>query len=87
MAKKSILFSGEVKGNTLLPDPELLTITEVSQIFRVDPTTVRRWVKQGALEAIILPHPGSRQAYRIRRKTIVATLGEEGEQQRTAQLV
>ncbi len=34
----------------------LLTVREVAEIFRVDDTTVRRWIKGDALEAIILPH-------------------------------
>ena len=29
---------------------DLLTVSEVARIFRVDDTTVRRWVKQGASE-------------------------------------
>ncbi len=41
---------------------QLLTVSEVAQILRVDDTTVRRWVKQGALQAIILPHRNARQA-------------------------
>ncbi len=49
---------------------DLLTVSEVAQIFRVDGTTVRRWVKQGALEAVILPHMNERQAYRIKRETV-----------------
>ena len=49
---------------------ELLTVAEVAQILRVDDTTVRRWVKQGALEAVVLPHVNKRQAYRIRRDTL-----------------
>lgn len=49
---------------------ELLTVSEVAEILRVDDTTVRRWVKQGALEAIILPHVNERQAYRIKRETL-----------------
>jgi excisionase family DNA binding protein len=48
----------------------LLTIHEVATIFRVDDTTARRWVQQGALEAISLPHLRKRTAYRIRRATI-----------------
>lgn len=46
------------------------------QILRVDDTTVRRWVKQGALEAVVLPHLNARQAYRIKRKTLDRVLGE-----------
>jgi excisionase family DNA binding protein len=49
---------------------DLLTVSEVAQILRVDDTTVRRWVKQGALEAVILPHVNDRQAYRIKRETV-----------------
>ena len=55
---------------------DLLTIREVARALRVDDTTVRRWVKQGVLEAIILPHRGKRQAYRIHRSTLDALLKE-----------
>lgn len=54
---------------------ELLTVSEVADILRVDDTTVRRWVKQGALEAVILPHVNQRQAYRIKRETLANVLG------------
>jgi excisionase family DNA binding protein len=56
---------------------ELLTVSEVARILRVDDTTVRRWVKQGALEAVVLPHVNSRQAYRIKRETLDRVLGAE----------
>lgn len=56
---------------------ELLTVAEVAKILRVDDTTVRRWVKQGALEAITLPHKNVRQAYRIRRDTLDKLLNAE----------
>ena len=49
---------------------ELLTVREVARQLRVDDTTVRRWIKNGVLEAISLPHKGARQAYRIRRSTL-----------------
>jgi excisionase family DNA binding protein len=55
---------------------ELLTVSEVARILRVDDTTVRRWVKQGALEAVILPHVNERQAYRIKRETLDKVLGD-----------
>jgi excisionase family DNA binding protein len=51
-------------------DSDLLTIHEVAQILRCDDTTVRRWIKQGAMEAIILPHVNKRQAYRVKRSTL-----------------
>lgn len=49
---------------------ELLTVREVAKRLRVDDTTVRRWIKSGALEAITLPHRGKRQAYRIKKSTL-----------------
>ena len=54
---------------------DLLTVSEVARILRVDDTTVRRWVKQGALEAIVLPHVNERQAYRVRRSTLEQLIG------------
>lgn len=53
---------------------DLLTIQEVADRLRVDATTVRRWVKGGILEAVILPHPGARKSYRVRSSTIEALL-------------
>lgn len=55
---------------------DLLTIREVARILRVDDTTVRRWVKQGVLEAVVLPHVSARQAYRIKRETLSKLLKE-----------
>jgi excisionase family DNA binding protein len=49
---------------------DLLTVSEVAEILRVDETTVRRWVKIGALEAVVLPHVNKRQAYRIKKETL-----------------
>jgi excisionase family DNA binding protein len=53
-----------------MEDPDLLTVREVAEQLRVEDTTVRRWIKNGVLEAITLPHRGARQAYRIRRETL-----------------
>jgi excisionase family DNA binding protein len=58
---------------------ELLTIQEVARILRVDDTTVRRWVKRGAMEAVVLPCVGLRQAYRVKRETVDKLLGEGNE--------
>lgn len=49
---------------------ELLTVREVARRLRVDDTTVRRWIKNGALEAITLPHKGKRSAYRVKKSTM-----------------
>ncbi len=54
---------------------DLLTVAEVARLLRVDDTTVRRWVKQGAIAAIVLPHVNARQAYRIKRETLDRVLG------------
>jgi excisionase family DNA binding protein len=53
---------------------ELLTVREVARRLRVDDTTVRRWIKSGALQAITLPHKGKRQAYRVKKSTLDALL-------------
>jgi excisionase family DNA binding protein len=55
---------------TQVATSELLTVSEVSDILRVDATTCRRWVKNGVLEAVVLPHLNKRQSYRIRRETL-----------------
>jgi excisionase family DNA binding protein len=62
---------------------ELLTVSEVARILRVDDTTVRRWVKQGALEAVVLPHVNERQAYRVRRSTLDKLLGTSSSDEKT----
>jgi excisionase family DNA binding protein len=54
----------------------LLMIREVAKALRVDTTTVRRWVAQGMMEAVILPHSGKRQAYRIKQSTLDAILAK-----------
>lgn len=53
---------------------ELLTVREVARHLRVDDTTVRRWIKSGALEAVTLPHRGKRRGYRVRKLTLDALL-------------
>jgi excisionase family DNA binding protein len=55
---------------------ELFTVREVARQLRVDATTVRRWIKNGALEAITLPHRGKRREYRIRKSTLESLLRE-----------
>ena len=55
---------------------ELLTTKEVARRLRVDHTTVRRWIKTGTLEAIVLPHRGSRLSYRLARVTVDAIFSQ-----------
>jgi len=54
-----------------------LTVSEVADILHVDDTTMRRWVKQGTLDAVVLLHVNACQAYRIKRETLNRVLGEE----------
>lgn len=58
---------------------ELLTVSEVAKVLRVDDTTVRRWIKHGVVEAIMLPHLNKRQSYRIKRGTLTKLLSTENE--------
>ncbi|BCL79686.1 helix-turn-helix domain-containing protein [Ktedonobacteria bacterium brp13] len=53
---------------------EFLTVKEVARDLRVDSTTVRRWIKEGILAAVVLPHAGVRQVFRIRRSTLETLL-------------
>lgn len=57
-----------------LQSEELLTVQEVATYLRVDDTTVRRWIKNGTMDAIKLPHRGKRETYRILRSTLTAIL-------------
>lgn len=58
---------------------ELMTLGEVARRFRVDTSTVRRWVRMGALEAITLPQRrnAKKQTYRIKRETVEKMLGSK----------
>ncbi len=69
-----VVAEKQKEGNVANKDSDLLTVREVAEQLRVDDTTVRRWIKNGILEAITLPHRGARQAYRIRRETLNALL-------------
>jgi len=61
-----MIAQDQKEANVAHDEADLLTVREVAKQLRVDDTTVRRWIKNGALEAITLPHRGTRQAYRIR---------------------
>lgn len=61
------MYRENMENNTMTEKiTELLTVREVAQRLRVDETTVRRWIKTGALEAITLPNQGKRHSYRVR---------------------
>jgi excisionase family DNA binding protein len=75
----SIVAADQKEDSVVHEDADLLTVREVARRLRVDDTTVRRWIKLGVLEAITLPHRGSRQAYRIRRSTLESLLAQSPE--------
>ncbi len=57
-------------------DPlELMTVGEVAKLFRVDTTSVRRWIASGTLPAVKLPHKNKRTQYRVKKSDIDALLG------------
>ncbi|SRR6266700_2276690 len=70
----SVYFPRWLDGNLNTPNTEpesdLLTVTEVAAILRCDVSSVRRWIRQGILDAITLPHKGHYQVYRIHRRTL-----------------
>jgi len=53
---------------------DLLTVQEVADLLRVDPTAIRRWIIAGILPAVCLPHRAKRQTYRIKREDVEAIL-------------
>ena len=67
----------EQKTKELDHASDLLTVHEVAQQLRVDDTTVRRWIKSGALDAVALPHSGKRCGYRVRKHTLTALFNSE----------
>lgn len=57
-------------------NPDLLTVREVADALRVDDTTVRRWIKEGKMPAISLPHLGYRQVFRIQQRVVDMLLAQ-----------
>jgi excisionase family DNA binding protein len=51
-------------------DDDLLTVQEIARRYRVNDATVRRWIKNGLLEAVTLPHTGKREAYRVKKASL-----------------
>lgn len=54
----------------------LLTVREVAKKLRVHDLTVHRWIKQGSLEAVVLPSYGTWHQYRIKASVIQRFTGE-----------
>jgi len=54
--------------------PDLLTISEVAQLLRVSPLTIKRWGKKGKLPAIRINSRGDR---RYKKNVVLRLLGVE----------
>ena len=55
----------------------LLTVQEFAERLKVDSSTVRRWIRCGALtKFIMLPQRGRRTTYRIREEELIKILGD-----------
>jgi len=52
--------------------PDLLTVSEVAQLLRVSPLTIKRWGKRGKLPAIRINSRGDR---RYRKEQVLWLLG------------
>lgn len=68
--KNSAVMDKEEEGYAFQPADDLLTIHEVANRLRVDDTTVRRWINNGVLDAVTLPHLGKRRGYRVKKTTL-----------------
>jgi excisionase family DNA binding protein len=57
---------------------DLLTVVEVARILRCDPTSVRRWIHDGVLDAIRLPGGHAKYTkFRIKRETLERIVGKK----------
>lgn len=65
-----------MKDKEPLVTSPLLTSIEVADMLRVDASTVRRWIRSGALKGTPLPGGRLRQTYRIERATVDAILAD-----------
>jgi hypothetical protein len=57
---------------------ELLTGTEVARLLCGDGVTVRRWAKEGTLEAVLLPNVDGKSATLHRRSWRITNLDQIG---------
>lgn len=68
--KNAAVMDKEEEQRAYQPSEDLLTIHEVARRLRVDDTTVRRWINNGVLDAVTLPHLGKRRGYRVKKATL-----------------
>jgi excisionase family DNA binding protein len=58
--------------------PDLLTVSEVAEILRVSPLTIKRWGKRGKLPAIRINSRGDR---RYKKEAVLWLLGMEAKKE------
>ena len=59
-----------------MEDDRLLTVQEVAERLRINPETVRRWLRQEKLHGVLMG--GDRGGYRIAESELRRFLGGEG---------
>lgn len=59
--------------------PELLKVEQVADELQVKRTTVRGWIRSGALKATLLGPAGKRREYRVRRTDLDAFVSGESQ--------
>lgn len=70
LSKTLAPFSQIQESNATGQATTLFTVREVARRLRVKESTVRLWIKSGALEAITLPNRGKRHVYRVHKRTL-----------------
>lgn len=53
------------------------TVREVANKLRVHPSTVKRWILRGSLDAVALPGKGIRQRFIVRTYSVDSLLGDK----------
>lgn len=60
---------------------ELVSVQHAARVYGVHADTVRRWIRDGALHAVALPHKGTHKIYRIRLDRLERTIKDENQKQ------
>ena len=72
-----MIAQDQKEANVAHDEADLLTVREVAKQLRVDDTTVRRWIKNGALEAITLPHRRMGVVHHSKKRRSTSATGQK----------